>query len=197
MWKCFSFMTMCLRFHHVCASALLMLWSSPHAPATREKSKTSAEVHNGCAGSLAHLFAKSILFLEQMCQGASTRSKTIHLDPVRSIPQRHWAPRAPPPLSGVLAFSHPLREQHASRSWDWHLTCSCRANGIHQAHHADCFERMPEGASTGARMEPSISSSNLHCALGLPLQRRTGKNVMTPFRETTTQVHYKLKCNFL
>jgi len=27
------------------------------------------------------------------------------------------------PLSGVLAFSHPLREQHASRSWDWHLTC--------------------------------------------------------------------------
>src|SRR6266699_7243523 len=149
MWKCFSFMTMCLRFHHVCASALLMLWSSPHAPATREKSKTSAEVHNGCAGSLAHLFAKSILFLEQMCQGASTRSKTIHLDPVRSIPQRHWAPRAPPPLSGVLAFSHPLREQHASRSWDWHLTCSCRANGIHQAHHADGFQRMPEGASTG------------------------------------------------
>jgi len=27
------------------------------------------------------------------------------------------------PLSRVLAFSHPLREQHASRSWDWHLTC--------------------------------------------------------------------------
>jgi len=53
------------------------------------------------------------------------------------------------PLSGVLAFSHPLREQHASRSWDWHLTCSCRANGIHQAHHADGFQRMPEGASTG------------------------------------------------
>ena len=53
------------------------------------------------------------------------------------------------PLSRVLAFSHPLREQNASRSWYSHLTCSCRANGIHQAHHADGFQRMPEGASTG------------------------------------------------
>jgi len=52
------------------------------------------------------------------------------------------------PLSGVLAFSHPLREQHASRCWDWHLPCSCRANGIHQAPHADGFQRMPEGANT-------------------------------------------------
>ena len=53
------------------------------------------------------------------------------------------------PLSGVLAFSHPLREQHASRSWDSYLTGSCRANGINQAPHADGFQRMPEGASTG------------------------------------------------
>ena len=53
------------------------------------------------------------------------------------------------PLSGVLAFSPPLREQNGSRSWDWHLPCSCRANGIHQAHHADGFQPMPEGASTG------------------------------------------------
>src|SRR2546421_11701668 len=52
------------------------------------------------------------------------------------------------PLSRVLAFSHPLREQNASRSWYSHLTCSCRGNGINQAHHADWFERMPEGANT-------------------------------------------------
>ena len=33
------------------------------------------------------------------------------------------------PLSGVLAFSHPLWQQYASRSWDWHLTCFGKQTG--------------------------------------------------------------------
>jgi hypothetical protein len=39
----------------------------------------------------------------------------------------------------------------------------------------------PYTTDQGFTPEPSISSSNLRCALLLPLQRRTRKNVVTPF----------------
>jgi hypothetical protein len=85
------------------------------------------------------------------------------LDPVRSIPERHGAPRAPAPSVSRAGLLAPLAGAACISFMLLALTCSCHANVINQAHHADWFERMPEGASTGSAC--LLHSTRFFCRL--------------------------------
>jgi hypothetical protein len=71
------------------------------------------------------------------------------LHPVRSIQERHLAPRAPAPSVRRAGLLAPLvgAEWISFMGLASHLLR--QGNEIHHAQDADCFERMPEGASTG------------------------------------------------